>query len=63
MFTVIVLTCSLKSMSMPSFALVGYCVSELHAHLCPYHNVWPEGQHSSIIVVFTDFYQFTKFVP
>ena len=20
-----------------------YCVSELHGHICPYHNVWPEA--------------------
>ena len=24
------------------FCLNWYCVSELHAHLCPDHNVWPE---------------------
>ena len=20
-----------------------YCISELHAQLCPYHNAWPEA--------------------
>ena len=29
----LLLVCSLKSMSLPSF---GCCVSELHDHLCPY---------------------------
>ena len=38
---VIKFVCSLKSMCMPSFFLIGCCVSELHAQLCPYHNVWP----------------------
>ena len=44
MFTVIVV-CSLKSMCVPSFIVIGYCLSELHGHLhvCPYHNVWPEA--------------------
>ena len=31
--------CSLKSMCIPSFVLIGGCVSELHAHLCPYQRV------------------------
>ena len=43
MFTVIFVVCSLKRMSIPSFILIGCCVSELHAHLCPYRNVWPEA--------------------
>ena len=40
--TVIIVVCSLKSMIVPSFIVIGYCVSELHGHICPYHNVWPE---------------------
>ena len=40
-FTSIVV-CSLKRMCIPSFVLIGCCVSELHGHLCPYCNVWPE---------------------
>ena len=43
MFTIIVLVCSLKSMCIPSFILIGGCVSELHAHVCPYHNIWPRA--------------------
>ena len=43
MFTVIVVVCSLKSIHIPSFILIGCCVSELHGHICPYHNVWPEA--------------------
>ena len=43
MFTVIIVLCSLKSMCTPSFILIGCCVSELHGHLCPYRNVWPEA--------------------
>ena len=43
MFTVIIVVCLLKCMCMPSFVLIGCCVSELHGHLCPYRNVWPEA--------------------
>ena len=43
MFTVIIVVCSLKSMCISSFVLIGCCVSELHGHLCPYCNVWPEA--------------------
>ena len=42
MFTVIIVVCSLKSMCIPSFVLIGCYVSELRGHLCPYRNVWPE---------------------
>ena len=35
--------CSLKSMYIPSFVLIGCCVSELYGHICPYRNVWPEA--------------------
>ena len=38
-----VMVCSLKSMCTPSFVLIGCCVSELHGHICPYRNVWPEA--------------------
>ena len=24
---------------------IGCCVSELHGHICPYRNVWPEAVH------------------
>ena len=27
----------------PSFTSIGWCISELYAHLYPYHNVWPEA--------------------
>ena len=43
MFTVIIVVCSLKSMCVPSFILIGCCVSELHGHLCAHCNVWPEA--------------------
>ena len=33
----------LKSMCIPSFILIGCCVSELHDNICPYRNVWPEA--------------------
>ena len=29
-------------MCIPISILIGGCVSELHAHLCSYRNVWPE---------------------
>ena len=38
----IIVVHSLKSICIPSFVLIGSCVSELHAQLCPYHNVRPE---------------------
>ena len=43
MFTVIIVLCSLKGMCIPSFVLIGCCVSELYGHICPYRNVWPEA--------------------
>ena len=45
MFTVIIVVCSLKSMCVPSFIVVGYGVSELHGHtcICPHRNVLSEG--------------------
>ena len=41
-FTVMIVVC-LKSMCIPSFVLIGCCVSELLGHLCPYRNVLPEA--------------------
>ena len=29
------------STCIPSFILIGCCVSEINGHLCLYHNVWP----------------------
>ena len=43
LFTVIIVVCLLKRMCMESFILIGYCVSKLHGHLCPYRNVRPEA--------------------
>ena len=43
MFTVIIVVCVVRSIGIPSFVLIGCCVSELHGHLCPYHNVLPEA--------------------
>ena len=48
--------CSLKSMCIPSFVLIGCCVSELHGHICPYRNVWPEA----VYCCFTRTTLFTK---
>ena len=39
----IIMVCLLKTMCIPSFILIGCCVSELHDNLCPYCNVWPEA--------------------
>ena len=56
MFTVIILVCSLNGMCIPSFILIGCCMSELHGHLCLYRNVWPEA----IYCCFTGTTLFTK---
>ena len=53
MFTVV---CSLKSMCIPSFVWIGCCVSELHGHIYPFHNVWPEA----VYCCFTRTTLFTK---
>ena len=37
LFTVIVVVCSLKSMCIPSFVLIGCCVNELHAPIVMYY--------------------------
>ena len=46
-----------------SFILTGFCIIELHAHLCPYRNVWPEATlfieiYSTVV---TDIYMYAKF--
>ena len=53
MFTVIIVVCSLKSMCIPCFTLIGCFVSE---HLCPYRNVWPEAVYCCFTrtTLFTD---------
>ena len=56
MFTVIIVVCSLKSRCIPSFFLIGCCVSELHGHICPYRNVLPEA----VYCCFTRTTLFTK---
>ena len=43
-------------MRIPSFVLIGSCVSELHGHICPYRNVWPEA----VYCCFTRTTLFTK---
>ena len=40
MFTVIIVVCSLKNMCVPSFIVIGYCVSELNGRYC---NILPEA--------------------
>ena len=52
----VIAVCSLKSMCIPSFVLIGCCVSELRGHLCPYCNVWPEA----VYYCFTRTILFTK---
>ena len=74
MFTAIIVECSLKSMCIPRFVLIGCCVSELRGHLCPYCNVWPEAVcfcftrttlfqelHFPISMVVMDIYPYAKF--
>ena len=55
--------CLLKTTCILSFILMGHCISESHAKLCFYHNVWPEvvlqELHADIVGV-TDFHS-TKF--
>ena len=46
----------LFSMYVPTFIVIGYCVSELHGHICPYHTVWPEA----VYCCFTRTTLFTK---
>ena len=58
MFTAIIVVCSLKSMCVPSFIVIGYCLSELYGHLCPYRNVWPEAVYCCL----TRTTLFTKFL-
>ena len=58
MCTVIIVVCSLKSMCVPSFIVIGHCLSELYGHLCPYRNVWPEA----VYCCFTRTTLFTKFL-
>ena len=50
------MVCSLKSICVPSFALTGCCVSQLHSHLCPYYIVWPEAVYHCFTrtTLFTD---------
>ena len=46
----------IESMCIPSFVLIGCCVSELRGHLCPYRNVLPEA----VYCCFTRTALFTK---
>ena len=52
LFTVIIVVCSLESMCVPCFIVIGYCVSELHAHYC---NILPEAVYC---IVYKNFYTF-----
>ena len=36
MFTVFIVVCSLKSMRIPNFVLIGYCVSDLRGYIVMY---------------------------
>ena len=56
MVTFIIVVCSMKIMFVPSFIIIGYCVSELHDHICPYRNVLPEA----VYCCFTATTLFTK---
>ena len=61
-----IMVCSLKSMCIPSFVLIGCCVSELHVHLCPYCNIWREVVMTTLFteiltMVVMEFYPYAKF--
>ena len=51
MFTVIIVVCSLKSMCIPSFVLIGCCVSELHGHIHVYAPIVMYGLRLFIVVL------------
>ena len=66
----IIVVCLLKSMCIPSFVLIVYCVSELHGHLSSYHNYGLRLFYKNYIVyynvvdycgVFIEKYVYTKF--
>ena len=40
-----------KCMCIPSFTSIGCCISELHAHLCPDHNVQPETVYTRTTMI------------
>ena len=79
MCTVIIVVCSLKSMCVPSFIVIGYYLSELHVYMDIYVPIIMYGLRLFIVVlqelhclpnfwyiyiiVFMDFYKFTKFRP
>ena len=54
-YTVIIVVCLVKSMCIPSF---DYCVSYLHGHICPYHNVWPEAVFYMIYIAYYNVYRY-----
>ena len=58
----IIVVCSLKSMCVPSFIVIGYCVSELHGHICPYCNVLPEAVYCCFTrtTLFTELFTYSK---
>ena len=49
MFTVFIVVCSLKSMCIPSFVLIGYCVGDLHGHI--YVSIVMYGLRLFIVVL------------
>ena len=51
MVMVIISVCSLKSICIASFVLIGCCGIELWAHLYPFRNVWPD-----VVYCFTALY-------
>ena len=53
-YNVFIVVCSLKSMCVPSFIVIGYCVSELHGCYC---NILPEA----VYCCYTRTTLFTKF--
>ena len=50
-FTFIIVVCSNTSMCIPSFILIGCCVSEIKGHLYLYHNVWPEAINFNVVLL------------
>ena len=40
---VVIVVCSVKSMCITSFVVIGCCVSELHGHICPHRKCMASG--------------------
>ena len=49
-----------RKLCIPIFVVIGCCLSELHGHLCPYHNVLPEAVYccTQELHCYKNFYMF-----